>query len=167
MRTTQQNENQIRTSTHKRVQFSDQINCSKRINPVTRHSTPMQTTPTTIQFSQHAQSLPPINAPVYQAAIDSGATTNCFPDNYHGNNHQPTTESNAILAQVANDEIIVSTATDYLNEPALPNIARETNLFKEVSVPLLSVSKLCAGDLAVYSMEPRWQSSNLLNKPFR
>ena len=40
-------------------------------------------------------------------------------------------------------------ATDCLNEPALPKIAQDTYLFDEISIPLLSVKKMCAGDLAV------------------
>ena len=57
--------------------------------------------------------------------------------------------STAILAQVANDDITVSTATDYLNEHALPSVTHDVNLFNKVSVPLLSVNKICACNLGV------------------
>ena len=102
-----------------------------------------------IQFSLPGPQLQHSTATIHKTALDSGATTNCFPASFRGINYQPTTTDNAILAQVANDKIIVSTATDRLNEPALPPSARDVNLFKEVSVPLLSVNKICAGDLAV------------------
>ena len=44
---------------------------------------------------------------------------------------------------------MTSIATDQLNAPKLPLVARTTHLFNEINVPLLSVNKLCAGDLAV------------------
>merc|ERR1712025_661378 len=53
------------------------------------------------------------------------------------------------MVQTANDTIMASIAIDQLNEPGLPDVSREAHLFKEISVPLLSVNKLCAGDLAV------------------
>ena len=97
---------------------------------------------------QHQNTAEP--TPTYKAALDSAATTNCFPANYRGTNHQPhTIPSQAILAQTANDAIMTSIATDQLNAPKLPLIARKTHLFSEINVPLLSVNKLCAGDLAV------------------
>ena len=102
-----------------------------------------------IQFSQPGHQIKRGGNSVYKSALDSGATTNCFPATFRGTDYQPATTDTAVLAQVANDKIIVSTATDQLNEPALPSIVRDTNLFKEVSIPLLSVNKICAGDLAV------------------
>ena len=90
------------------------------------------------------------STPIFKAALDSAATTNCFPANYRGTNHQPHTKpSEAIIAQTANDTIMASIATDQLNAPKLPLIARKAHLFSEINVPLLSVNKLCAGDLAV------------------
>ena len=44
---------------------------------------------------------------------------------------------------------MTSVAKDNLNEPQLPPASREVHLFNEISVPLLSVNKLCADDLAV------------------
>ena len=88
--------------------------------------------------------------PIYRAALDSAATTNCFPASYRGAKYQPhANPGEGILAQTANDTIMASIATDLLNEPKLPLIARKTHLFKEINIPLLSVNKLCAGDLAV------------------
>ena len=49
---------------------------------------------------------------------------------------------------------MTSIATDQLNAPNLPLVARRTHLFKEINVPLLSVNKLCAGDLAVLFYGP-------------
>merc|ERR1712197_212840 len=64
--------------------------------------------------------------------------------------HQPhSCPSEPIIAQTANDTVMASIATDQLNAPKLPMIARQTHLFKEINIPLLSVNKLCAGDLAV------------------
>ena len=94
--------------------------------------------------------------PVYKAALDSGATTTCFPSHYRGNNYQPVTQpSDSLLAQAANDEIIASVATDQLNEPNLPPIAKEAHLFHEISVPFLSVNNLCKGNLAVLFNGPK------------
>ena len=42
-----------------------------------------------------------------------------------------------------------SIGTDVLQEPKLPPEARKVHLFNEISIPLLSVNKLCASDLAV------------------
>ena len=95
--------------------------------------------------------LPTYNAaPTYKAALDSAATTNCFPATHRGTNHQPhRNPQEAITAQTANDTIMASIATDQINAPGLPPIAKEAHLFNEISVPLLSVNKLCAHDLAV------------------
>ena len=90
------------------------------------------------------------STPICKAALDSAATTNCFPASYRGMDHQPHTHpGEAIIAQTANDTVMASVATDQLNTPKLPMIARQTHLFKEINIPLLSVNKLCAGDLAV------------------
>ena len=86
----------------------------------------------------------------YAAALDSGATTSCFPSSFRGTNYTPITHpQQAILAQAADDQIMSSVAKDSLNEPLLPPASREVHLFNEISIPLLSVNKLCAGDLAV------------------
>ena len=67
--------------------------------------------------------------PIYKAALDSAATTNCFPAKYRGTNYQPHTKpSDAIIAQTANDTVMASIATDQLNAPQLPSIARRTHL---------------------------------------
>ena len=87
--------------------------------------------------------------PVFQSALDSGATTNCFPASYRGTNYQPVGPNESILAQVADDNFMTSVARDSLNIPTLPETSREAHLFKEISIPLLSVNKICAGDLAV------------------
>ena len=77
--------------------------------------------------------------PICKAALDSAATTNCFPASYRGMDHQPHTRpSEAITAQTANDTVMASIATDQLNAPKLPMIARQTHLFKEINIPLLS-----------------------------
>lgn len=87
----------------------------------------------------------------YAAALDSGATTSCFPSTFQGTHYTPITQpQDAILAQAADDQIIMtSVARDQLNEPHLPPACWVVHLFNEISIPLLSVNKLCAGDLAV------------------
>ena len=70
--------------------------------------------------------------------------------------HQPhTCPSDAIIAQTTNDTVMASIATDQLNAPKLPPIARKAHLFKEINVPLLFVNQLCAGDLAVLFHGPK------------
>ena len=85
----------------------------------------------------------------FPAAIDSGATTNCFPAQYRGTAHQKVQPQEGVIAQVANDEIISSVGKDMLAIPELPTISKEAHLFNEISTPLLSVRKFCAGDLGV------------------
>ena len=91
-----------------------------------------------------------------KAALDSAATTTCFPSSHRGTAYQPvTTPKDSLLAQAANDEIIASVATDSLNEPNLPAIAKESHLFNEFTVPLPSVNNLCKANLAVLFHGPK------------
>ena len=54
-----------------------------------------------------------------------------------------------VLPQAADNQIMASTASNCLNKPSLPSISKEVHLFDEITIHLLSVNKLCAGDLAV------------------
>ena len=84
-----------------------------------------------------------------QAALDSGASANCFPSTYIGTNHQTVTPQEATKAQVANDRIITATATDSIALNHLPGVSKQMDKYDEITTPLLSVNKLCKGDLAV------------------
>ena len=98
---------------------------------------------------------PTRESPVIQAALDSGASANCFPIGYKGTNHKLVAPGQATLAQVADDRIIASEATDELAIAALPPISKHVDKFKDISTPLLSVNKLCKGDLAVLFHGPK------------
>ena len=113
----------------------------KNTTPIERH---------TQSKSRHVGKITPApNMEIFRSALDSGATTNCFPAHYRGTDYQLTRPEHGILAQVANDEIITSVGKDVLNIPELPRSAREAHLFDEISIPLLSVNKICDSDLGV------------------
>ena len=82
----------------------------------------VQSNPTnTILFKHTNEPVTNHHGASIKAAIDSGATTNCFPATFRGSNYKPVTDPDAaVIAQVANDEIIMSVGTDTLDEPALP-----------------------------------------------
>ena len=84
-----------------------------------------------------------------QAALDSGASANCFPSTHIGSNHQEVSPIDATRAQVADDRIITASATDELALQHLPTISKQVDKYEDISTPLLSVNKLCKGDLAV------------------
>ena len=84
-----------------------------------------------------------------QAALDSGASANCFPTTHMGTNHQAVTPLEATKAQVADDRIITASATDAIALDQLPTVSKQMDKCDEITTPLLSVNKLCKGDLAV------------------
>ena len=84
-----------------------------------------------------------------QAALDSGASANCFPTTCIGTNHQPVTPLEATKAQVADDRIVTASATDAIALEQLPEVSRQMDKHDEMTTPLLSVNKLCKGDLAL------------------
>ena len=55
----------------------------------------------------------------------------------------------ATKAQVADDRLITASSTDAIALNQLPAVSRQMDKYKEITTPLLSVNKLCKGDLAV------------------
>ena len=85
--------------------------------------------------------------PTFKAAIDSGASDHFFPTSFTTNQHQPITDG--AIVRVANDETIQATATDVLPFPELPSPARTCQKFDTISLPLISVGKLCDNGMCV------------------
>ena len=75
------------------------------------------------------------------AAVDSAASGNYFPALYRGEAHDSKTTS--IPVGTANDEVMQSIATDRFPLKGVPEDTRRCYKFKEVSLPLVSVGKLC------------------------
>ena len=67
----------------------------------------------------------------------------------------PISPSQATLAQVADDQVIASEATDELAIDALPHVSKQVDKHEEITTPSLSVNKLCKGDLAVLFHGPK------------
>lgn len=84
-----------------------------------------------------------------QAALNSGASANCFPSNHIGTNHQKVSPLEATRAQVADDRMITASATDEIALAHPPNVSRQMDKCEETTTPLPLVNKLCKGDLAV------------------
>jgi hypothetical protein len=80
-------------------------------------------------------------------ALDSGATHIYLPDDFVGTDHQAT--SNGMVVACANDATMQAKSTDKLDLPRLPPPARECHKFSEITMPLVSVGKLCDNDLYV------------------
>ena len=74
-------------------------------------------------------------------AIDSAAIDHFMPATYIGDNHHPT--KHGIRVGCANGSEMQATATDILSLPQLPIAARGCHKFNEISLPLISVPKLC------------------------
>ena len=87
---------------------------------------------------------------ITQGAMDSAATTHCIPHEYNGGAHQDVPPGKGIGAVCANETIMQSTATDILDLKELPSKARPCDKFKGLSVPLISVKRLCEADLEVH-----------------
>ena len=118
-------------------------------------------------FDTNQSSKVPQATPIFKAALDSAATTNCFPANYRGTNHQPHTKpSEAIIAQTANDSIMTSIATDLLNTLKLPLSARKTHLFNEINIPYYQSTSYALEILLCYLMAPMPLYSSQHNQPF-
>ena len=108
------------------------------------------------QIHHLAKTQPPAReSSIIQAALDSGASANCFPIGCQGSNHKIVSPSQATLAQVADDRIMASEATDELAIEALPHISKQVDKCKDITTPLLSVNKLCQGNLAVLFHGPK------------
>ena len=65
-----------------------------------------------------------------------------------GTNHQEVSPIDATGAQVANDRITTASATNETALPHPPTISKQMDKCYDISTPLLSVNKLCQGDLA-------------------
>ena len=93
-----------------------------------------------------------------QGALDSAATSHFTPETYIGTNHQPTTHG--IKVQCANDTYMTSTATDELALSKLPLVARSCHKFADITIPLLSVYRLCEANLEVCFRRDHVQVTN-------
>ena len=72
-----------------------------------------------------------------------------MPHSYVGSAHWNSRPHEDIGVLTADDTIIQSSATDALNLPKLPPKARSCHKFKEITMPLVSVNRLCQSDLEV------------------
>ena len=81
-------------------------------------------------------------------ALDSGTTDHFVPTNYHGTNHQDTT--NGVTVGCANGSTMQFKATDCLDLGNLPCEACTCHKFEEVHLPLALVPKLCAHGCTVH-----------------
>lgn len=100
------------------------------------HNCALKSTMTKIPTAKHQR-----------GALDSGATATYLPDDFMGTDHQVVT--NGMIVACANDATMQATSTDKLDLPLLPAPARECHKFREITVPLVSVGKLCDNDLYV------------------
>ena len=96
------------------------------------------------------------------AAVDSAASGNYFPASYTGEAHDSKTTS--IPVGTANDNVMRSVATDQFPLKGVPVNARLCYKFKEVSLPLVSVGKLCVHGMKVYFNEHHVKVYNKDNK---
>ena len=73
--------------------------------------------------------------PTIKAALDSGASANCFPASCKGTNDWPVLPVKTARAQVANYGLISSTATDELASTQLPPISEQVDECNEMTTP--------------------------------
>jgi hypothetical protein len=76
-------------------------------------------------------------------ALDSGATGHFVPMHYKGLQEKLTPVG--ITVGCANKTAMQSRATDILDIPQLPETARHCYKFNDISVPLISVYRICKG----------------------
>ena len=84
---------------------------------------------------------------VRYAAVDSGATSHFYPNDYVGANHDPTADP--IRVGCANKAIMESLAEDIIHFDKLLPAAKKCHKFNEIWLPLLSVPQLCRSKLTV------------------
>ena len=72
-----------------------------------------------------------------------------MPHTYVGSAHRNVRPHEGIGVITADDTIIQSSATDALALHKLPAATRSCHKFKEITMPLISVNRLCQGDLEV------------------
>ena len=111
-------------------------------------------TPRKVRFSQ-PEVKASIAKSITRAALDSGASANCFPASCMGTNHKDVSNDEATLAQAADDRITASQAADELALETLPKISEQVDKCNEITTPLPSVNKLCKGDLDVLFHGPK------------
>lgn len=70
-----------------------------------------------------------------------------MPTTYHGTNHTPVRRG--IRVGCANGSYMRAVATDTLGLPQLPRQARSCHKFNDISIPLISVPKLCEAGCTV------------------
>ena len=96
------------------------------------------------------------------AAVDSAASGNYFPATYRGEAHD--SETTSIPVGTANDEVMRSVATDRFPLAGVPAGARRCYKFRQVSLPLVSVGKLCVHGMKVHFDEHHVKVYNQANK---
>ena len=101
--------------------------------------------------------------PTIKAALDSGASANCFPASCKGTNDWPVLPVKTARAQVANYGLISSTATDELASTQLPPISEQVDECNEMTTPYCQ-SMNCAKVTLQSSFEVR-KPTNQQHKP--
>lgn len=81
------------------------------------------------------------------AAIDSGASSHFYPNNYEGARHNPTAAT--ICVGCANKGVMKSLAKDIIYFDKLHLAAKKCHKFKAIWLPLFSVPQLCKQKLTV------------------
>ena len=82
------------------------------------------------------------------AALDSAASDIYFPSWYRGDNHDTSTPSTVV--GTANDSTMHSVATDVIRLDGVPKEALKCKKFVEVTLPLVSVGKLCQHGMHIH-----------------
>ena len=84
---------------------------------------------------------------IWYAAINSGASSHFYQNDYTGERHDPTADP--ICVGCANRTVMVSLAEDVIQFNKLPLAAKKCHKFKEIWLPLLSLPQLCKNKLTV------------------
>ena len=82
-----------------------------------------------------------------EAAVDSAASNNYFPITYIG--EEPRTSHNTETVGTANGALMRLVATDRFTMVGVPKEARECKKFAEITLPLVSVGRLCVHGMIV------------------
>ena len=96
------------------------------------------------------------------AAVDLAASGNYFQALYKGKAHDSMAQS--IPVNTANNNVMQSVATDQFPLQGIPADTQQCYKFKEVSLPLVSVGKLCVHGMKVYFDECHVKVYNKDNK---
>ena len=90
------------------------------------------------------------------AAIDLAASDTYFPAWYNGCKHNASAPSTCV--GTANDSVMRSVATNVIHLDGIPESACTCKKFIEVTLPLVSVGKLCIHGMTVILPNPWWLS---------